>query len=82
MNLEAGICERAVAKVYPSLWMRRFPRGDRGGDEQAAYAVAEWLQRADQSGSLGSFLNLPQEKQGALGRLPLEIRAHRGFMPS
>jgi hypothetical protein len=29
------------------------------GDEQAAYAVSAWLQRADQSGSLGSFLNPP-----------------------
>jgi hypothetical protein len=37
--------------------MRRLPRDDRDGDEQAAYAAAAWLQRADCSGSLSSFLN-------------------------
>jgi len=47
-----------VAEVYPALWMRRFPRDDRDGDEQAAYAAAAWLQRADQSGSLNGFLSL------------------------
>jgi len=46
-------------EVYPSLWTRRFPKDGRDGDERAAYAVAAWLQRADQSGSLGSYLNPP-----------------------
>jgi hypothetical protein len=41
------------------LWTRRFPKEGRDGDEQAAYAVAAWLQRADLSGSLESFLNPP-----------------------
>lgn len=27
------------------------------GDEQAVYAAAAWLQRADLNGSLGGFLN-------------------------
>jgi hypothetical protein len=31
----------------------------RDGDDQAAYAVAAWLQRADMSGSLGSFFSPP-----------------------
>ena len=55
-----------VAEVYPALWMRRFPRGDRDGDEQAAYAVAAWLQRADRNGSLDGFLkpNLTAEELG------------------
>ena len=44
-----------VAEVYPSLWTRRFPKEGRDGDEQAAYAVAAWLQRADQDGSLGRY---------------------------
>jgi hypothetical protein len=44
-----------LAEVYPSLWTRRFPKDGRGGDEQAAYAVAAWLQRADQNDSLQSF---------------------------
>ncbi|WP_109485385.1 hypothetical protein [Occallatibacter savannae] len=45
-----------VAEVYPALWMRRFPKDGRDGDEQAAYATAEWLRRADCSGSLSGFL--------------------------
>ena len=44
-----------VVEVYPSLWSRRLPRDDRDGDEQAAYAVAAWLQRADQKLSLESY---------------------------
>ena len=48
-----------VAEVYPSWWTRRFPKEGRDGDEQAAYAVAAWLQRADQSESLGNYLNPP-----------------------
>ena len=46
-----------VAEVYPSLWTRRFPKEGRDGDAQAAYAVAAWLQRADQSGYQESFIN-------------------------
>ena len=46
-----------MAEVYPSLWTKRFPKEGRDGDEQAAYAVAAWLQRADHTGSLNSFLN-------------------------
>ena len=36
-----------------------FPRDARDGDEQTAYAVAAWLQRADLSGSLNGFLKPP-----------------------
>lgn len=55
-----------IAEVYPALWMRRFPKDDRDGDEQAAYAVPAWMQRADRSGSLESFLkpNLTAEELG------------------
>jgi hypothetical protein len=52
-----------VAEVYPSLWTRRFPKEGRDGDEQAAYAVAAWLQRADQSGSLGNYFNPPLTRE-------------------
>ena len=31
----------------------------RDADEQAAYSVAAWLQRADRNGSLGSYFNPP-----------------------
>ena len=41
------------------MWMRRFPKDDRDGDEHAAYAVAAWLQRADLNGSLGNYFNPP-----------------------
>jgi hypothetical protein len=46
-----------VAEVYPSLWTRRFPKENRDADEQAAYAAAAWLQRADRNGSLDGFLS-------------------------
>jgi hypothetical protein len=48
-----------VAEVYPSLWTRRFPKEGRDGDEQAAYAAAAWLQRADRNGSLATFFHPP-----------------------
>ncbi|WP_109486239.1 hypothetical protein [Occallatibacter savannae] len=55
-----------VAEVYPALWMRRFPKDDRDGDEQAAYAAAAWLERADRDGTLNGFLNpsLTPEEHG------------------
>lgn len=55
-----------VAEVYPSLWTKRFPRENRDGDEQAAYAAAAWLQRADISGTLETFLkpSLTAEERG------------------
>jgi hypothetical protein len=49
----------AIVEVYPSLWTRRFQKEGRDGDEQTAYAVAAWLQRADLNGSLGSYFNPP-----------------------
>ena len=52
-----------VAEVYPSLWMRRFPSGNRNGDCQAAYAAVGWLRRADLNGSLSQYLNPPLEPQ-------------------
>ena len=48
-----------MAEVYPSLWTRRFPKEGRDGDEQAAYAAAVWLQRADRNGSLATFIHPP-----------------------
>ena len=50
-----------VAEIYPSLWMKRFPVEDRNADQQAAYAVAAWLRRADSNDSLSRFLNPPLE---------------------
>jgi len=48
-----------VTEVYPSLWMRRFPRDGRNGDQHAAYSVAAWLQRADLNGSLSRSFDPP-----------------------
>jgi hypothetical protein len=45
-----------VVEVYPSLWMKRFPRDDRNGDQHAAYSVAAWLRRTDLNGALRYFL--------------------------
>jgi hypothetical protein len=56
-DIPAG--KSAVAEVYPSLWMKRFPAEDRNGDQQAAFAVAEWLRRADANDSLARFLSPP-----------------------
>jgi hypothetical protein len=46
--------------------MRRFQKEGRDGDEQAAFAAARWLQRADQGGSLSGFLcpSLTMEERG------------------
>lgn len=49
----------AIVEAYPSLWMRRFPREKRDGDQQAAFAVAAWMQRADIDDSLPRYLNPP-----------------------
>lgn len=46
----------AVAEVYPSLWSRSFAREDRTADQHDAFAVAEWMRRADLDGSLSEFL--------------------------
>jgi hypothetical protein len=49
-----------VAEVYPSLWKKRFPEGNRNADQQAAYAAA-WMRRADMDDSSPRFLNPPLE---------------------
>jgi hypothetical protein len=51
-----------VAEVYPSLWTRRFPNDQaRDGDQQAAYAVAAWLRKADLDDALARYLHPPLE---------------------
>jgi hypothetical protein len=39
------------------------PAYSKDGDEQAAYAVTVWLQRADQNGSFANYLNPPQKPE-------------------
>lgn len=47
-----------IAEVYPSLWMRRFATSGTI-DQRAAFAVAGWLQWADQSGVLRQYSEPP-----------------------
>jgi hypothetical protein len=42
----------AVAEVYPALWSRTFQIEGRTPDQQDAFAIAKWFQRADSEGSL------------------------------
>jgi len=58
----------AVAEVYPALRTRRFPREGRDGDEQAAYAVARWLQRAGPERLTWQLLESAVDAGGARGR--------------
>jgi hypothetical protein len=59
-----------VAEVYPSLWTRRFPKGERDDDQHAACAAASWLQRTDTSGSLPQFFNpVLTENERVTGRI-------------
>jgi hypothetical protein len=46
-----------VVEVYPRLWSRGFPSGDRTGDQHDAWSVAEWLRQADQGGTLADYLD-------------------------
>ena len=49
-TIPAGVS--AIAEVYPALWSKRFPSDGRTRDQQDAFAVAEWMRRADADGSL------------------------------
>lgn len=43
--------------VYPRLWNRNYPPGDRTSDQHDAYSVASWLQEVDRAGGLNLYLN-------------------------
>ena len=45
-----------MVEVYPSIFAKRYPREDRESHQQDAYAVASWLRRVDDEGSLQSSL--------------------------
>jgi hypothetical protein len=46
----------AIAEIYPSLWRGIFPCEAPTRDQQDAFSVAAWLWRANQNGSLATFL--------------------------
>ena len=52
-NVPTG--KSCVVEVYPSLFSKRYPREDRETHQQDAYAVASWLRRIDENGSLHSY---------------------------
>jgi len=50
-----------IAEVYPALWSRSFPSEGRTSDQHDAFAVAEWLRRADANGTLAKVFMPEQE---------------------
>ena len=46
-----------LAEVYPAMFSGQYPRGDRSGDQQDAFAIAAWLEAQDQAGQLAAHLN-------------------------
>ena len=52
-----------IAEIYPSLFRNRYPRKDRTGDQQDAYAVSRWLQEMDAADELGRFFDPPLSRQ-------------------
>lgn len=48
-----------LAEVYPALFKRRYPRGERDDHQQDAYAVTRWLREAADRGILGRYLEPP-----------------------
>jgi len=45
-----------IAEIYPSLWRGLFPCEAPSRDQQDAFGAAAWLWRANQNGSLATFL--------------------------
>ena len=56
-GLEVPSGKSLVAEIYPALWMRQFAREGRNEDQQAAYAVVEWLRQTDLADTLPAYLN-------------------------
>ena len=48
-----------IAEVYPSIFRNRYPRDERTGDQQDAYAIARWLSEVDEQGFLGRYFDPP-----------------------
>ena len=51
----------AVVEVYPRMWNRNYPKGDRTDDQHDAWVVVEWLRTADADGRLRDALAGPSE---------------------
>jgi hypothetical protein len=48
-----------IAEVYPALYSRSFPAGDRNPHQHDAYSIARWMQQADANASLPSHFTPP-----------------------
>ena len=48
-----------IAEVYPSIFRNRFPRADRSGDEQDAFATARWMADMADRGALDGYFAPP-----------------------
>ncbi|WP_203595429.1 hypothetical protein [Salipiger sp. PrR002] len=48
-----------IAEAYPRLWSAAYPKEERTPDQHDAYAIARWLQEADQCGEIVNALAAP-----------------------
>lgn len=48
-----------IAETYPRLWSSAYSKDDRTPDQHDAYAIARWLQEADQRGEIVNALAAP-----------------------
>ncbi|MCC6245169.1 MAG: hypothetical protein IT353_20155 [Gemmatimonadaceae bacterium] len=48
-----------IAEVYPSIFRNRYPRADRSGDEQDAFATARWMADMAERGALDGYFAPP-----------------------
>jgi hypothetical protein len=44
-----------IAEAYPALWSKTFPLEGRTPDQHDAFAIAEWLRRADANGTMAGL---------------------------
>lgn len=67
---EVPEAKSVVAEVYPSLFRRRYAKGNRTADEHDAFCVAAWLAEMDRRGTLDYYftppLNLPESQNARL----------------
>jgi hypothetical protein len=68
-----------IAEVYPALLSGTFPSEGRTADQQDAFAIGEWLQRADSDGSLERFLR-PEMNRMSAKKAEIEAAGQRGTL--
>lgn len=57
-GFEVPAGKSVVAEVYPAIFHRRYPHGQRTKDERDAFAVARWLSGTDTDGNLPYYFNV------------------------